>query len=144
MEDATMPRTSAARTTSALAEVQKHARRLLSNVRNAIRSKEADLRRLKEAESTLSGFGGLGTTSWNGGGAARAVGGKTRIDWGTVLEQMPQQFKAGDIRKVRGLTEKRASEIFAAITRWIDGGSKKRERILERLKRIRELLRPSR
>jgi hypothetical protein len=127
MEDAIMPRTSAARTTSALAEVQKYARELLSNLHNEIRSMEADLHRLNEAESTLSAFAGLGTTSWNGRGAARAVGGKTRIDWGTVLEQMPKQFKASDIRKVRGLNDKRASEIFAAITRWLEARSVKRK-----------------
>jgi hypothetical protein len=127
MEDAAIPRTSTVRTTSALAEVQKYARELLSNLHNEIRSKEANLRRLKEAKSTLSGLAGFGTTSWNGGGSARAVGGKTRIDWGTILEQMPKQFMAGDIRKVRGLKEKRASEIFAAITRWLEAGSVKRK-----------------
>jgi hypothetical protein len=30
------------------------------------------------------------------------------------------------VRKVRGLKDKRSSEIFAAITRWIDAGAVKR------------------
>ncbi|MGC1342763.1 MAG: hypothetical protein WA854_10570 [Candidatus Binataceae bacterium] len=40
---------------------------------------------------------------------------------------MPKQFKASDVRGVRGLKGKRPSEIFAAITRWIDGGMAKRK-----------------
>ncbi|MGC1676370.1 MAG: hypothetical protein WA740_02455 [Candidatus Binataceae bacterium] len=40
---------------------------------------------------------------------------------------MPKQFKAADVRGVRGLKGKRPSEIFAAITRWIDGGMAKRK-----------------
>jgi hypothetical protein len=37
-----------------------------------------------------------------------------------VLEQLPKQFKASHIRTVRGLKNKRPSEIFAGITR-LDG-----------------------
>jgi hypothetical protein len=42
-----MPRTSRVRTTSAIEEVQKQIRQLLSNLGSQIRSTEADLRRLK-------------------------------------------------------------------------------------------------
>ena len=59
------------------------------------------------------------------GAAAGARGG--RINWRTVLSQVPKQFKAADIRGVRGLKDKRPSEIFAAITRWIDAGMVKRK-----------------
>jgi hypothetical protein len=72
----------------------------------------------------------------DGGGAARGRGARTRINWGDVLDKLPKQFKASDIRSVRGLKDKRSSEIFAAITRWIEGGSvKRRDRgIYERTK----------
>jgi hypothetical protein len=39
---------------------------------------------------------------------------------------MPKQFKAANMRAVRGLKDKRSSETFAAITRWIDAGTAKR------------------
>jgi hypothetical protein len=53
---------------------------------------------------------------------------------------MPKQFKAGDVRKVRGLKDKRASEIFAAITRWIEARSvKRKERWIVRACEIVEL-----
>jgi len=40
---------------------------------------------------------------------------------------MPERFKAGDVRKVRAVQNKRPSEIFAGITRWIEAGSVKPE-----------------
>jgi len=43
-----------------------------------------------------------------------------------VLSALPKQFKAADVRNVRGLKQKRPSEIFAAITRWIDAGAARR------------------
>jgi hypothetical protein len=43
------------------------------------------------------------------------------------LEQLPRQFKASDIRQVRGIKDKRSSELFAAITRWIEAGSVKKK-----------------
>jgi len=49
-----------------------------------------------------------------------------RIDWKNVLAQLPNQFKASNVRQVRGLADKRPSEIFAGITRWIEAGSVKR------------------
>lgn len=108
-------------------QVQKHAQRLLNNLRKEIRSKENDLRRLKDEVSKLSGLVGLTATS-SGTTASRASGaGSARTNWATVLEQLPKQFKAGDVRKIRGLGAKRASEIFAAITRWIEAKSVKRK-----------------
>ncbi|MGD0076667.1 MAG: hypothetical protein ABSD31_20410, partial [Candidatus Binataceae bacterium] len=50
-----------------------------------------------------------------------------RINWRTILSDLPKQFKAADIRGIRGLKEKRPSEIFAAVTRWIEGGLVKRK-----------------
>ncbi|MGD0076183.1 MAG: hypothetical protein ABSD31_17860, partial [Candidatus Binataceae bacterium] len=50
-----------------------------------------------------------------------------RINWRTILSDLPKQFKAADIRGIRGLKEKRPSEIFAAVTRWIEAGLVKRK-----------------
>jgi len=105
---------------SAFVQIQRQARSLLSNLRKEIRSKEIELKRLKEEEVRLGGLTGRAA-------AAGSVGaGRGRIDWRTVLSQVPKQFKASDIRHVRGLKEKRPSEIFAAITRWIEAGMVKR------------------
>ena len=60
----------------------------------------------------------------DGAGAAEPQG---RTDWRAVLEKLPKRFKASDVRKVRGLANKRSGEIFAAVTRWIDGGMVKRK-----------------
>ena len=123
-----MPRSKNLRTSSAFSQVQKQARQLLATLRIEIRSKEGDLRRLKEEESQLSALIGQRADK----GTRRASGGApkagSRINWGTVLEQMPKQFKASDVRSVRGLKDKRSSEIFAAITRWIEAcGAVKRK-----------------
>jgi len=106
---------------SAFVQIQRQARSLLSNLRKEIRSKEIELKRLKEEEVRLGGLTGRAVS------AAGSVGaGRGRIDWRAVLGQVPKQFKAADIRRVRGLKEKRPSEIFAAITRWIEAGMVKR------------------
>jgi hypothetical protein len=53
-----MPRTTSSHITSAFSRVQKQVRELLAGVRREIRSKEADLRRLKKEESQLSAITG--------------------------------------------------------------------------------------
>jgi hypothetical protein len=105
--------------TSALRQIRMQARSLLANLRKEIRTKEAELKRLKDEESRLGAL--------TGRAAAGAPGGGGRINWRTVLEQLPRQFRASDIRRVRGLQGKRPSEIFAAITRWINAGLVKRK-----------------
>ena len=55
----------------------------------------------------------------------RTTGG--RINWRIVIEGLPKQFTASDVRGIRALKDKRASEIFAAVTRWIDAGIIKRK-----------------
>ncbi|MGH7915853.1 MAG: hypothetical protein ACREQE_00170 [Candidatus Binataceae bacterium] len=119
-----MPRTrSAERPSSAFRQVQQQARTLLMNLHKEIRAKEAELRRLKEEESSLVQLTGRVARGAGEDGAGR--GG--RIDWRAVLNQLPKQFNASNIRSVRGLKAKRPSEIFAAITRWIDAGMVKRK-----------------
>jgi hypothetical protein len=115
---------------SRFGQVQKQAQQLLANLRREIRSKEAELRRLKDEDSKLVGLLGLTATSRGSAAASRANGHGSRaarIDWGRVLEQIPKQFKAADVHKVREVTNKQPSEIFAAIARWIEAKSVKRK-----------------
>lgn len=119
--------------TSALRQVQSQARTLLGDLHRQIQIHETELKRLQAEESDLSrligGGGGVRVTA----APARAKmivrrgGGGGRINWKEILSQLPKQFKASDVRGVRGLKGKRPSEIFAAITRWIDGGMAKRK-----------------
>jgi len=112
---------------SAFTQVQAQARELLAKLRSDIRMKDAELRRLRQEESKLSALTGQpGMAVTDGGMGAGRRGARGRINWGDVLNKLPKQFKASDIRAVRGLRDKRSSEIFAAITRWIDGGAVKR------------------
>jgi hypothetical protein len=119
-----MPRKSASgAATSAFQQVQRQARRLLVNLRKTIRTKELELSRLKQEEARLGHLIGR-----SNGGVARDSGVmRGRVNWRSVLSALPRQFKASDVRNVRGLKQKRPSEIFAAITRWIDAGSAKRK-----------------
>jgi len=107
---------------SAFRQIQSQARALVANLRKEIHVRETELNRLKAEESKLSTLMGRPATE----APARAVG-RGRINWRAVLDQLPKQFKARDIRGVRGLKGKRPSEIFAAITRWIDSGLVKRK-----------------
>jgi hypothetical protein len=93
------------------------------NLRKEIRTRETELRRLKEEEARLSML--IGGRASSATRATSTRGG--RIDWRVVLDQLPKQFKAADIRLVRGLEGKRPSEVFAAITRWIQMGSARRK-----------------
>ena len=120
-----MPRRSNIRLGSAFSQVQQQARSLLGKLRKEIRDKETELKRLKEDESRLGLL--TGRVGVESGGRTERSAGAGRINWRTVLAQMPKQFKASDIRAVRGLRDKRPSEIFAAITRWIDAGMVKRK-----------------
>ncbi|HKF27707.1 MAG TPA: hypothetical protein VKB29_00665 [Candidatus Binataceae bacterium] len=126
-----MPRTSLGGVTSAFERIQRQARTVLGGLRGQIRAKENELLRLKQEEARLSHLlGGGGRTAGQTARAAAASGGggRGRINWREVLKQMPKQFKASDVRRVRGLKSKRPSEIFAAITRWIDAGLAKRKK----------------
>jgi len=123
--------------TSAFTQVQAQARELLAKLRADIRMKSAELNRLTQEESKLAALTGQPARAVaNGGMGGGRRGARSRINWGDVLSKLPKQFKASDIRAVRGLREKRSSEIFAAITRWIEGGTvKRRDRgMYERLK----------
>lgn len=114
--------------TSAFRQVQQQARSLMVNLRKEIRTKETELRRLKEEESRLSMLiGGQASPASGRAASARAATHGGRVNWRAVLEQLPKQFRAADVRLVRGLKGKRPSEVFAAITRWIQMGSARRK-----------------
>jgi hypothetical protein len=127
-----MPRTSLGGVTSAFERIQRQARTVLGGLRGQIRAKENELLRLKQEEARLShllgGGGKAGQTARAAAAAPGGGGGRGRINWREVLKQMPKQFKASDVRRVRGLKSKRPSEIFAAITRWIDADLAKRKK----------------
>jgi hypothetical protein len=113
---------------SAFRQVQQQARSLMVNLRKEIRAKETELRRLKEEESRLSMLIGRQASSPSGRVAsARAATRGSRVNWRAVLDQLPKQFKAADVHLVKGLKGKRPSEVFAAITRWIQMGSARRK-----------------
>ena len=135
-----MPRTTSTQATSAFSRVQKQARELLVGVRREIRSREADLRRLKKEESQLSAITGQRGTEEAKSASGQSAGATARINWATVLEQLPKQFKASQIRTVRALKNMRSSDIFAAITRWREAGAVKRKErgLYERVSQSRE------
>jgi hypothetical protein len=110
--------------TSAFRQVQQQARSLMVNLRKEIRTKEIELRRLKQEESRLSMLIGRQASATSGRATSARAG---RVNWRAVLQQLPRQFKASDVHLVRGLKGKRPSEVFAAITRWIQMGSARRK-----------------
>jgi hypothetical protein len=121
--DSYMPRKRVNRAAaSAFQQVQRQARTLLANLRKDIRVKESILSKLKEEEARLGSL--IGSDS--SGAKAVSSGPRGRVNWRNVLSALPKQFKAADVRNVRGLKQKRPSEIFAAITRWIDAGAARR------------------
>src|SRR5437867_3631444 len=126
-----MPRMSLGGVTTAFERVQRQARSLLGDLRVQIRAKENELRRLKEEETRLSSLlGGAARTVGTAMPARRAGrrgGGGGRVNWREIFTKLPKQFKAADVRKIRGVKSKRPSEVFAAITRWIEAGMAKRK-----------------
>src|SRR5204862_6059279 len=116
-------------------QVQQQARALLGSLRAEIRNKESELQQLRDEESRLAALTGGGVrTGMRGrprGSVSASAGPRAtrsgRVNWREVLTQVPKQFKAADIRDVRGLKGKRPSELFAAITRWIEAGSVRRK-----------------
>jgi len=103
-------------------QVQQQARLLLQKLVKEIREREQELAHMKADASSLSALTGTPVRATRG----PAKVGSGRINWRVVLEQLPKQFKASDVRSIRGLKNKRPSEVFAAITRWMEAGVVKR------------------
>src|ERR1700732_842569 len=98
-----MPRSKRLGVGSAFEQVKRQARALLVSVNAEIRSKEAELKRLKEEAATLHRLGGAPRTAARGPAAAAAPASARRggrINWTAILQQLPKQFKASDIRRV--------------------------------------------
>jgi len=100
---------------SAYESLKNQAQLTLQEVQRGIRSAETQLAELRQQEQKIQSFLGKPVKE-----SAPEGGPHARIDWRAVLSKLPKQFTASDVRKVRGLAEKKASEIFAAITRWIN------------------------
>src|SRR5438876_10689648 len=100
---------------SAFRQVQQRAGALLLSLRNEIRAKEADLRRLRDGVSSLERLAGRAVATRPADGGSRRSTGGGRVNWSAILEQLPKQFKAADVRGIRGGQHKRASAVFAAI-----------------------------
>jgi hypothetical protein len=125
-------RRGASSTGLAIRQVQRQVGSVLSKLRRDIRAMESELARLKRDEEALGRIAGRGGASTQGGRAPRAAGARGegsrgRINWRNVLAQLTKQFKASNVHQVRGLNDKRSSEIFAAITRWVEAGLAKRK-----------------
>ncbi len=90
-----------------------------------IRGHEAELNRLRQQETKLGRF----TRPAGPSGPALQPRGRARgrINWSNVLVRLPKEFSASNVRAVPGIKRKRPSEIFAAITRWIEAGSVRRK-----------------
>jgi hypothetical protein len=122
-----MRRGTATQVSSALRQVQSKARQVLKSLASEIRAKDSELRRLLDDEAKLAAL--AGQRSAPPSRSERGVPGKGagRVNWRAVLEILPRQFKASQVRAVRGLKSKRSSEIFAAITRWMEAGAVRRK-----------------
>jgi hypothetical protein len=112
-----MPQASGAMS-SAIRQVQKDARKLLAGLHKEIDARERELGRLRDDALKLTRLIG---------GAEPAPSGGSRVNWAEVLPQLPKRFTASDVREIREVSVKRASEIFAGITRWIEAGLVKRK-----------------
>jgi len=111
--------------------MQRQADSVLNKLRKSIRRLESELAQLARHEQMLAQLAGRRVQKRTLAERTRASTGENvpggRIDWKNVLAQLPSQFKASNVRQVRGLADKRPSEIFAGITRWIEAGSVKRK-----------------
>lgn len=114
----------------AIREVQRQAGSVLAELRRDMRRLENELAQLRRDEEMMVRFTTQGMQKGSPAGATKASAAgnvaSRRINWKNVLAQLPKQFQASNVRQVRGLKNKRPSEIFAAITRWIEAGMIKR------------------
>jgi hypothetical protein len=135
-----MPRGTATEVSSALRQVQGKARQVLKSLAQEIRANELELRRLRDDEVKLAAFAGQRSAPASRSERGAPGKGAGRVNWRAVLERLPRQFKASQVRTLRGLKNKRSSEIFAAITRWMEASAVKRKErgLYERVQPSRE------
>ena len=124
-------------TESAYLRFTRQAITALKSVRGDIRAAEAKLADLRKQEEWVARVAGQsaapGAASLAPGGAAAPHG---RTDWRAVLETLPRRFTAADVRRALAPASKQPSEVFTAVTRWIDRGMVKRKErgVYERVK----------
>jgi hypothetical protein len=106
---------------STYSKIREQAVRALRQTHADIRTREQQLDQLRKQEQQISALLVAGR------GVERPAASGRRTNWRVALEQLPKEFKASDVRKVRGLGGKASSEIFAAITRWIESKAIKRK-----------------
>jgi hypothetical protein len=112
---------------SGFLQIQNRARQLLLRLQREVRVREAELRRLREEESKIAILAGQRSVAANKSARSPSAKSGGRVNWRVVLQKLPPQFKAADIRAVPGLRDKRPSDVSAAITRWIDAKMVKRK-----------------
>ncbi len=124
-----MPRGTRSGGGTALEQVKRQARSLLSILTAEIRNKEVELKQLQDEAEALSRLTGAPVSTGRPAASKAAASSAPtsprrggRINWNAILQRLPKQFKAADIRKVDLVGNKRPSELFAAITRWIEAG----------------------
>jgi hypothetical protein len=111
-------------------KIEAQAQAVLRQIQKDIREREKELTTLRDQEQKLESMFGKADGSAPSaarGGSHRSPGYGRRTDWGAILVKLPKQFKAADIRKAPQISRKRPSEIFAAITRWINAKQVKRK-----------------
>jgi hypothetical protein len=111
------------RVQSAAEQLRQNAASLLREVRGEIEQIVAKLRELREEENHLARFLGETPMQQTNNGASHT---ESRTDWKAVLGTLPKKFKASDIRNIPQIGNRRSSEIYAGITRWMDAGLIKR------------------
>jgi len=122
-----MPRGIPTQARSALRQVQGKARQVLKSLAQEIRAKESELRRLRDDEAKLALLVERRSAPVSRSERGAPGKGAGRINWRAVLEKLPKEFKASHIRAVPRMKDKRPSEVFAAIARWIDAKMVKRK-----------------
>ena len=122
-----MPRGTVIQVRSVLRQVQGKARRVLKSLAQDIRAKESDLRRLRDDEAKLAALARQLSASVSQSERSASGKGGGRINWRAVLEKLPNEFKASHIRAMPRMKDKRSSEVFAAIARWMDAKMVKRK-----------------
>jgi hypothetical protein len=115
-----MPRGTLTQGRSRFHQIHGQARQLLRKLTREIRIKEAELRSLRHDEAKLAAATGQRKAPSRGSDRSTLRKGPTRVNWLAVLKRLPKEFKASHIGAVSAVKHKRPSELFAAITRWID------------------------
>ena len=115
-----MPRSTSTRGGGTFHQIQGQARYLLIRLTREIHIRKAELRSLRDDDAKLAAATSQRSAPSRGPNHSAPRKGPIRINWLAILEQLPKEFKASHIGAVSAVKHKRSSELFAAISRWID------------------------